>query len=230
VLAKTFFEQIETETSAARHRLERTPAIAHCLVGEVERETYQAFLIEAYHQARHFVPLLMACGSRLPERLEWLRTAIVHYIVEEIGQQSWILDDLQNLGIDKHAVRRGKPTQATEVMLAYAWDTATRGNPVGLFGMIYALEKTGATIATCAAGRIRRALDLPPEAMTFMDAYGRLDFEHSQYFEKLINQLADASDRAAVLHAAGVFYDLFRDIFEELPVGDHSREGHSHAA
>ena len=231
MLAKTFFEQIENETAAARHRLERTPAIAHCLVGEVERETYQAFLIEAYHLVKHSAPLLMACGSRLPSRSgRRLRTAIVQYIVEEIGQQAWILNDLQHLGVDKYAVKRSKPSHATEVMLAYAYDMTTRGNPVCLLGMIYTLEKTGATIATCAAGRIRRALDLPPEAMTFMDAYGRLDFEHTQYFEKLINRLADARDREAVLHAAGVFYELFRDIFTELPLGEDSHEGHSHAA
>lgn len=230
MLAKTFFEHIETETAAARHRLERTPAIAHCLVGEVERETYQAFLIEAYHLVKHSVPLLMACGSRLPERLEWLRTAIVQYIVEDIGQQAWILNDLQHLGIDRHVVRAGKPSRASEIMLAYAYDTVRRGNPVSLFGMIYTLEKTGATITTCAAGRIRRALDLPPEAMTFMDAYGRLDFEHSRQFERLINRLVDARDREAVLHAAGIFYELFRDVFTELPLGDDSREGHSHAA
>jgi hypothetical protein len=27
----------------------------------------------------------MACGARLPDRQEWLRSAIAHYIEEEIG-------------------------------------------------------------------------------------------------------------------------------------------------
>lgn len=230
MIAKTFFQQLETETSTARQRFERTPAIARCLVGDVDRLTYQAFLIEAYHHVKHSVPLLMACGSRLPERLDWLRATIVQYIVEEIGQQAWILDDLQHLGVDRHAVRGGTASQASEIMIAYAWDTVTRGNPVSLFGMIYALQKTGSTIATCAAGRIRRALDLGPEAMSFLDAYGRLDFERTQDFEKLIDRLDDQRDREAVLHAAGVFYELFRDIFAGLPLGDDSQEEHSHAA
>jgi pyrroloquinoline quinone (PQQ) biosynthesis protein C len=104
-----FFKQIETVTEEARHRLEQSPAIARCLSGEVEMQTYQAFLIEAYHHVKHTVPLLMACGSRLPERLEWLREAIVHYIEEEVGHQEWILNDLQNLGVDKQQIRNGKP-------------------------------------------------------------------------------------------------------------------------
>ena len=64
-----FFNQIEAQTAAARQRLEQSPAIARCLAGDVEMQTYQAFLIEAYHHVKHTVPLLMACGSRLPERL-----------------------------------------------------------------------------------------------------------------------------------------------------------------
>lgn len=230
MLNRTFFEQLETATSAARHRLEQTPAIARCLVGRVEPETYRAFLVEAYHHVKHTVPLLMACGSRLPERLEWLREAIVRYIVEEVGHQEWILNDLHHLGVDKEAVRRGKPSMATELMIAYAWDTVARGNPVSLFGMVYALEKTSSTIATFAAGQIRTALDLDPEAMTYLVSHGSLDVEHMQHFEKLMNRLDDDRDRDAVVHAAGVFYELYGNIFRGLPLGGISREGHSHAA
>ena len=230
MLTTTFFEQIENATAAARRRLEQTPAIARCLAGEVERETYRAFLVEAYHHVKHTVPLLMACGSRLPERLEWLRVAIVHYITEEVGHQEWILNDLLNLGVDKQAVRHGKPAQATELMVAYAYDTIARGNPVGLFGMVYALEKTSSTIATHAAGQIRDALDLDAGAMTYMVSHGSLDVEHMQDFEKLMNRLDDDVDRAAVLHAAGVFYELYTDIFRGLPLAASAREEHSHAA
>ena len=35
--------------------------------GRVSRETYGEFLTEAYHHVKHTVPLLMACGSRVPE-------------------------------------------------------------------------------------------------------------------------------------------------------------------
>ena len=230
MLANTFFERIETATADARHRLEQTPAVARCLEGVVERETYQAFLVEAYHHVKHTVPLLMACGSRLPERLEWLREAIVHYIVEEVGHQEWILNDLQNLGVDKEAVRRGQPSMPTELMIAYAYDTVARGNPAGLFGMVYALEKTSSTIATYAAGQIRGALDLGPEAMSYMVSHGSLDVEHMRHFEKLMNRLDDEGDRQAVLHAAGVFYELYTNIFKGLPLGNSAREGHSHAA
>ena len=225
-----FFSQIETATAGARNRLEATPPIARCLEGRVELETYQAFLIEAYHHVKHTVPLLMACGSRLSGRLEWMREAIVHYIEEEVGHQEWILNDLENLGVDKEAVRHGKPSVPTELMVSYAWDTVMRNNPVGLFGMVYTLEKTSSTIATEAAGQIVQALNLAPEAMTYLVSHGSLDVEHMQHFERLMNRLDDAGDRASVLHTAPIFYQLYTSVFEHLPPGAGHGEATSYAA
>lgn len=230
MLNKTFFNEIETVTAAARQRLETSPAIQRCLDGQVEMETYKAFLIEAYHHVKHTVPLLMACGSRLPERLEWLREAIVMYIQEEVGHQEWILNDLASLGVDKERVRHGMPSLPTELMVSYAYDTVARSNPVGLFGMVYALEKTSATIATYAASQIVSALDLTPEAMTYMVSHGSLDVEHMQHFERLMNRLDNAADKAAVLHSVSVFYELYAGIFESLPLTEADHQETSHAA
>lgn len=226
----TFFEQIETCSAADRQRLEQVPAVARCLAGQVEMLTYQAFLVEAYHHVRHTVPLLMACGSRLPQRLEWLREAIVRYIEEEVGHQDWILNDLQQLGIDKEQVRCGRSSIATELMVSYAYDSIARGNPVSLFGMIYTLEKTSSTIATYAAEQISGTLELPPQAMSYLVSHGSLDVVHMQDFEKLMNRLTEAADREAVLHAVKVFYPLYTRIFAELPISEGIMEERHHAA
>ena len=230
MLNQTFFNEIETVTATARQRLETSPAIQRCLDGQVEMETYKAFLIEAYHHVKHTVPLLMACGSRLPERLEWLREAIVMYIQEEVGHQEWILNDLENLGVDKELVRHGVPSLPTELMVSYAYDTATRNNPVSLFGMVYTLEKTSSTIATYAASQIVSALDLTPAAITYMVSHGSLDVEHMQHFERLMNRLDDAGDKAAVLHSVSVFYELYTGIFGLLPLTGSDHRETSHAA
>jgi hypothetical protein len=100
--------------------------------------------------------------------------------------------------------------------------------------MVYTLEKTSATIATYAAGQIVTALDLPAKAMSYMVSHGSLDVAHMQDFERLMNRLDDADDQAAVLHSAGVFYELYTRIFEALPVLQESSpqnlEEESHAA
>ena len=58
MLNKTFFSEIEAVTADARQRLETSPAILRCLDGQVEMETYKAFLIEAYHHVKHTVPAI----------------------------------------------------------------------------------------------------------------------------------------------------------------------------
>ena len=219
MLNKTFFTEIETNSVGLRQQLETTPVIERCLRGEVAIETYVAFLTEAYHHVRHTVPLLMACGSRLPERLEWLREAVAEYIEEELGHQEWILNDLQALGVDKESVRHGQPNRATELMVSYAYDQVNRNNPVGFFGMVYTLEKTSSTIATFAAEQISSGLSLPREAMSYMISHGSLDVEHMQDFEEIMNRLEDDEDRAAVLHTVPIFYQLYSDVFRSLPVG-----------
>ena len=55
-------------------------------------------------------------------------------------------------GGDAQAVRHGTPAAATELMVAYAYDTIARGNPVGFLGMVHVLEGTSVALALMAAG------------------------------------------------------------------------------
>jgi hypothetical protein len=115
-------------------------------------------------------------------------------------------------------------------MVSYAYDSIARGNPVSLFGMVYALEKTSATIATYAAKQIASALDLPSDAMSYMVSHGSLDVAHLQHFETLMNRLEDGDDCAAVLHAVTVFYPLYTRIFAQLPISALNPQERHHAA
>jgi long-chain acyl-CoA synthetase len=89
-----YFEVLAQQTAPARADLFAIPVIADALAGRITRAQYLAFLTEAYHHVKHTVPLLMACGSRVPESKGWLRTAIVEYIAEEAGHEEWILNDI----------------------------------------------------------------------------------------------------------------------------------------
>jgi len=162
----SFFDELQQRTSGARAELFAIPVIRECLAGRVTRDQYLAFLAQAYHHVRHTVPLLMACGSRVPEAHAWLRTAIAEYIAEEAGHEEWILNDIAASGGNPDAVRAGAPAPATELMVAYVYDYIARRNPVGFFGMVHVLEGTSTALATTAAQAIRSGLGLPPEAFT----------------------------------------------------------------
>ena len=213
-----FYEQLIAETEDARNELLSIPFIQRGVAGELGLESYVAFLTQAYHHVKHTTPLLMACGSRLPERLEWLREAVGEYIEEEMGHQEWVLNDIAVCGGDKEAVRHGQPGLATEVMVAYAYDTVQRRNPVGFFGMVLVLEGTSVALATKAADALQSRLGLPKKAFSYLNSHGSLDVGHVGFYEKLVNRLDDEDDSQAVVHCARVFYKLYGDIFRSLPM------------
>jgi len=214
-----FFKQLQAATETERQAFLDIPVIKQTLSGKVMIETYLAFLREAFHHVKHTVPLLMSCGGRLPARMNWLRTAVADYIAEEIGHEEWILNDIQASGGDAEAVRNGTPGMATELMVAYAYDTVLRNNPAGFFGMVLVLEGTSIALATRAAEITRTALGLPKQAFTYLDSHGSLDQEHMRFFEKLMNRITSDCDRQAIIHAAKVFYHLYGNIFRSLPIG-----------
>lgn len=215
----THYQELLQATEYERNALLATPVITDCMQGEITNEAYLAFLSEAYHHVRYTVPLLMACGSRLPRRLEWLREAVAEYIEEETGHQEWILNDIEACGGDKEAVRNGTPAMATDIMVAYAWDCVQRRNPVSFFGMVLVLEGTSVKLASEAADTIGNVLKLPRNAFSYLSSHGSLDVEHIAFYETLINRLDDPADRAAVLDTARVMYKLYKGVFDSLPRG-----------
>lgn len=211
-----FYPELLAATERQRSTLLSIAFIRDGAAGKLSRDDYLAFLGAAYHHVKHTLPLLMACGARLPERLEWLRAEMSKYIQEETGHQEWILNDIAACGADAEMVRRGQASLAVELMVAYAYDTIARNNPVGFLGMALVLEGTSIRVASQAAAALRDALKLPPTAFTYLDSHGALDVGHTQFYESLVNRLDDAADRAAVVHCAKVFYQLYGDIFRDL--------------
>lgn len=211
-----FFNQLQQSTEISRQSLFSVPVIIDALHGRITLAQYLAFLTQAYHHVKNTVPLLMACGSRLPERYNGLRGAVAHYIAEEIGHEEWILQDIAACGGDPEAVRKSASALPTEVMVAYAYHQIDRGNPLAFFGMVHVLEGTSTAIASNAAAIIREQLGLPAAAFTYLTSHGSLDIEHVIFFEKLMNEIVDADDQAAIIHAANVMYRLYGDIFRAL--------------
>lgn len=219
-----FFEVLQNETRTERAGLLAAPLITDALAGHITLHDYLAFLEQAYHHVKHTVPLLMAVGARLPEHYEWLREAVAEYIEEEIGHQEWILNDIAACGFDKEAVRASKPALATELMVSYAWDTVQRVNPLGFFGMVHVLEGTSIAVADSAADTVRKKLDLPRKAFSYLYSHGSLDIEHVKFFENLMNRIEDNADQEQIIHSARVFYRLYGDIFRSIkPAAVHSR-------
>ena len=211
-----FMERLQIETSEDREFLLSSPIIDRCLNGNITLYDYVAFLSQAFHHVKHTTPLLMAVGARLPHEREWLRDAVAEYIQEELGHQEWILNDIAACGFDKEDVRHAQPTPATELMIAYAYDTVQRVNPLGFFGLVHGLEGTSVTTADAAADATKTALDLPESAFTYLRSHGALDQEHVRFFGSLMKKITDADEQEQIIHSAKMFYRLYANIFRTL--------------
>ncbi|MEZ5650313.1 MAG: iron-containing redox enzyme family protein [Burkholderiaceae bacterium] len=211
-----FIERLTRETADDRQNLLTAPIIGRALSGRITRDDYLRFLHEAYHHVRHTVPLLEACRAALPARLTWMTPAFDEYVDEERGHEAWILADIAAAGGDARATRDGQPGRATELMVAYAYDLIARVNPLGFLGMVHVLEGTSASLALQAADAIQKVLGLPPLAMTYLRSHGHLDQDHTDHYATLVNRLDDEADRRAIVHAAGMFYELYGNVFRSL--------------
>lgn len=222
-----FYDQLVSETEPFRNQLYTVPQLVDGLQGRITRETYIAYLTQAYHHVRHTVPFLMAMGSRLPDTKTWMRKAIVEYIEEEAGHEEWILNDIAAAGGRKEAVRDARPARATELLIAYNYDYIARKNPVGFFGMVFMLESTSTQIATQGAEAVMKGLGLPKEAFSYLISHGALDLEHMEFFKKTVNQIVNPIDQEAIVEVAQNTFLLFADVMRSIP---HYKEGERHAA
>lgn len=224
-----FFDRLQQETAEAREHVTKAPVIRAIQEGRFDLESYTWFLTQAYHHVKHTVPLMMACGGRLPERMEFVRKALVEYIDEEYGHHEWILNDIAACGYDKEAVRHGNPDISIELMVSYLYDQINRCNPMAFFGMVQVLEGTSIELATPLGEQIQKLLQLPDEAFSYLYSHGALDQEHFEFFRNLMDDITDVEDQQDIIDSARMVYRLYGDMLHSIPLRT-GREGQRHEA
>ena len=221
-----FYHDLQAATKEEAAAFLRVPQIVDGLHGRITKDTYVAYLTEAFHHVKHTVPLMQAAHARLDPARQHFVHALDEYIEEESGHEFWILDDIAACGRDPNAARDSEPRFATEMMVSYVYDFIARRNPMGLFGMVFVLEGTSVLLATAGASAVQTALQLPPAAFRYLTSHGSLDQDHLRFFEDLMGEVTDPADQAAIIHVAKRVFVLFADIFRSIP----HAQATSHAA
>lgn len=213
----SFFDRLERETATERQALYSVPQILDGLVGKISRETYIAYLTEAYHHVSHTVPLLSLARDGMDDAHAPFREALVEYVVEETGHERWILADIAHCGGDADAVKVGEPREATARMVDFAYEYVGLVNPMGMFGMVFVLEGTSTALATYGASAVASSLGLGPECFSYLSSHGSLDQEHMAFFARLMERVDDPRDQEAIIHVAKTVFVLFADMFRSIP-------------
>ncbi len=217
----SFFNTLKQQTREAQLTMLNAPIFQACQNGEIDRDTYVAFLTQAFHHVKHTVPLLMACGGRLDAEHEWVREALAEYVDEEKGHHEWILNDIRAYGADEELVRHnqgvGRVGDAIELMTSYLHHQIDRHNPMALFGMVWVLEGTSVGVGGQIAKLVKETLGLPDEAMSYLTSHSILDQDHIQFFESLMEKVTDVKDQQAIIDSANMVFKLYGQMLESLP-------------
>ncbi len=213
----SFFQTLTAATAGEQRALFAVPQITDGLAGAISRETYLAYLAQAYHHVRHTVPLMRLAQGRMDRAHSHFRRALDDYIAEETGHEHWILSDIDNAGGDSEAAAAAGASPATAAMVAYAYDSVGKDNPMGLFGMIYALEGTSIALASHGASALAGALGLGPECFRYLTSHGALDQDHMVFFQGLMETVDDPADQAAIIAVARRIFVLFGELFRTIP-------------
>lgn len=212
-----FYDQLVKKTENARAELYNVPQLIDGMQGDISKDTYIAYLTEAYHHVSHTVPFLMTMGSRLPQSKKWMHKAIIEYQEEEVGHEEWILNDIEAAGGNKEAARSSTPNLETQVLVAYNYDYITRKNPVGFFGMVFMLESTSTQIANKGADAVKEKLNLPKKSFSYLYSHGELDISHMKFFEDTVNKITDPDDQKAIIEVAQNTFRLFANVLRAVP-------------
>jgi len=212
-----FYDQLVNSTQEQRQELYSIPQLLDGLGGNINRETYIAYLTQAFHHVSHTVPFLMSMGAHLPQEKKWLHKAIIEYLNEEVGHEEWILNDIEAAGGNKELARNSAPYLETQAMNAYNYDYINRKNPVGFLGMVFMLESTSVQIANKGAEAIRGNLNLPEDAFSYLYSHGDLDISHMKFFKETVNQVTDPEDQKAIIEVAQNTFRLFAKMLSAIP-------------
>jgi long-chain acyl-CoA synthetase len=212
-----FQDRLASAAARCVSSLAELPRVADILAGRITMTAYLALLTETYHHVRHTVPILRLARARTASADERLRRAVHQQFVEAWGYDSLLLRDIAECGGDGHGVRLGRPAPATRRLIEFAYDYVEADNPLGVFGMIYALEATRAHLSVPAAKAITTALNVGPEGLRYLSARAEAGQDNLMVVERLLGQVADPSDQAAIAEVTHTMFGLLADFLQDLP-------------
>jgi pyrroloquinoline quinone (PQQ) biosynthesis protein C len=215
----SFFADLVTRTDEDRRAFENHPVLLDAVAHGMNVQRYQALLLELYHVVWHFNPVCAAAASRLGDpahdTLQPVRMFLYEHMQEEAGHESWVLNDLDAVGVTAADARAHAPAVHTLALNGYNYWAADRRHPASVLGMLYALEVIASVYGGPFASAIRESLLLEGDrGVSFIDSHASLDAQHMAELRQILNQVKDEAAQRAVVESVRVNFHHFTRIIE----------------
>lgn len=208
---------LENQLEPSRARLYNTRLMKEVESGTLPLNVYKGFVKETYHYVKHTTRFFVAAASRMPEEYERSRKNLIEYAADESGHEVYLLNDLRALGMVEEEVRNSEPLIETEALTGYHYYLAVFGNPVGIWGNVYAVEGFSNDKSAKAAETLMKSLNLPKGAVSFLISHGKFDVAHFNNARDLIRKkVTRPEDERAVTYCARASLELYATMYEAI--------------
>jgi len=212
-----FFADLIVRTDEARREFETHPVLLDAVAHGMTLERYRRFLLELYHVVWHFNPLCAAAASRMTDAHRAIRYHLYEHMHEEMGHETWVLNDLEAIGVPPATAREHAPSPYTQTMVGYNYWSADRRHPCSVLGMLYTLEVIASVYGGPFASAIRESLLLQGQhGVSFIDSHSTMDMAHMAELRKVLNTLDDEAAQEAVVESTLVNFHHFTRVVENL--------------
>lgn len=217
----SFFADLVTQTDEDRRAFENHPVLLDAVANGMPVERYRRLLLELYHVVWHFNPVCATAASRMGdpahESLQPLRHFLYEHMQEEAGHETWVLNDLDAVGVPLSDARGYQPSVHALALAGYNYWASERRHPCAALGMLYTLEVIASVYGGPFASAIRESLLLDGDrGVSFIASHASLDTQHMADLRVVLNQVSDGDARAAVVESTRVNFHHFTRIVEAV--------------
>lgn len=215
------FIELVTRTDEDRRAFETNPVVVDAVAQGMSVERYRALLLELYHVVWQFNPVCAAAASRMgspaDEALQPIRHFLYEHMHEEMGHESWVLNDLVAVGVPVEVASAHPPSVHTLSLNGYNYWAADRRHPASVLGMLYALEVIASVYGGPFAAAIRESLLLDGDnGVSFIASHATMDAQHMAELRLILNQLQGEAALDAVVESVRVNFYHFTRIIESI--------------
>jgi pyrroloquinoline quinone (PQQ) biosynthesis protein C len=220
-----FFAELVSRTDEHRRAFETHPVVVAAVADGMPVERYRALLLELYHVVWHFNPVCAAAASRLASAgtdvtggaLQRIRHFLYEHMHEEAGHETWVMNDLEAVGVAPAVTLAHAPSTYTLALNGYNHWAADRRHPCSVLGMLYTLEVIASLYGGPFAAAMREALLLEGNrGVSFIDSHASMDTQHMAELRQVLNLVSDEAAQAAVEESVRVNFHHFTRIIEAV--------------
>jgi hypothetical protein len=205
-------ELVTPELAGATSRLVNDPRVA---------QLYVDYLVACHGILRATIPLLETAhreaSAREDEGARELAAYLDKHIEEEAGEDEWLLEDLQILGVERSQVRAHVPSANVARLVGAQYYWILHAHPVSVLGFLAGLEREPPSRAFIDDLNTRTGHD--PAAFRTLIAHADRDPDHRDELDELLDTISLTGDQwllvsLSALHSVHALASVLNELVE----------------